>query len=195
MTRSPQLTSLLRVMTVLILAHTIPATRAENPCDVIDHNQYTPTTPWAHLDSDVTVVLRDLDTCVRQGHRLSDLRVFLNGKVLQSIEPIPAPDGQSYLKFRLRVDASGKDERSRWADIITDARRKSSNGVVLFTVGDGKKDEPFASQQVITLVLYPWFTPLVVLGLVLLLVCIVTFGAKSNLLRDNPFDRPNANVN
>jgi hypothetical protein len=181
------------VTIVSTLAFNVRAAQAENPCDVIDHNDITPTTPWAHLDSDVTLVLRELNQCIKQGHREADLRVFLNGKVLQSVSPIPAPDGQSYVKFRLRVNTSDKEERARWADIITDARR--SDGGVLFTLGDGKKLEPFASQQVIKLILYPWFSPLLVAGLALLLACILYLAARSNLLRDNPTSTLNANAN
>jgi hypothetical protein len=124
---------------------------------------------------------------------VSDLRVSLDGRMLSNLKPTVSPSGENYLKFRLQIDAPDKDERARWADIITDARRL--HGVVLFSLGDIKTGQTFASNQVITLVLYPWYAPFIVAGLIGLLVCLIMLGIKSNLLRDNPTDRTNARAN
>jgi hypothetical protein len=166
----------------------------QSACEVMKEGKYTPTTPYATLDSDVVLVLRDLDKCLKDGpYSPADLRVFIAGKMLPSLKPTPSPGGQNYVKFRLRIDTSDKDDRSRWADIINDSRRSTLG--VSFTVGDLRTGVPFPSQQIIKLVLYPWYTPLILVGLIVLLVCLVILGTRSNLLRDNPTEVQNTNAN
>ena len=159
----------------------------QSACEITNGNTWTPTTPYATLESDVTLTLEDLDKCLKEGkdgHRASDLRVFLDGRMLSNLKPTPSPSGQNYVKFRLHIDTSDKEDRNRWADIINDVRR--SHGPVTFSLGDVRTGQPFASRQVITLEIYPHYAPFVVVGLVILLASLIVLGARSNLLRDSP---------
>jgi hypothetical protein len=167
---------------------TVLRAQDQSACEITNGNKWTPTTPWATLDSDVTLVVSDLDACLKEGkegHHVSDLRVFLDGRMLSSLKPTPSPSGQNYLKFRLHIDMA---DRSQWADIINDVRR--SHGPVTFTLADVRTGQPFVSQQVITLDIYPKKTPFVIAGLVVLLLALIVLGSRSNLLRDNPTDEP-----
>ena len=157
-----------------------------NSCEVQKENGITPTTPYvASISDDVTLVLRDLEGCLKQQNILaSDLRVALDGTALPKLSPIPGPANQNYVKFTLRIDAYDRDDRARWAKIIR-AMRHSNNGVT-FTLANGRTGEVFPSRQRVVINLYPSYTPLVIAGLVVLLIGLIVLGIRSNMLRDNP---------
>jgi len=157
-----------------------------NPCDVQEGNNITPTTPYIESTSDdVTVVVQDLDACLKKENILaSDLRVAPDGVLLPKILPISGPARQNYVKFTLRIDPYDRDDRARWAKIIR-SMRQSNNGVP-FTLANGKTGEAFASRQRIVINLYPNYTPYVFAGLVVVLIGLIVLGWKSNMLRDNP---------
>lgn len=157
-----------------------------SPCDVLEGNQITPTTPYiGSISDDVTLVVRDLKSCLKQqGITASDLRVALDGVVLLKLLPTPGPEKQNYVKFTLRIDPYDRDDRTRWAKIVGSMRRYVEG--VTFTVANGKSGQVFASRQRLIINLYPKYTPLVIAGLIVLLICLIVFGIKSNMLRDNP---------
>jgi hypothetical protein len=165
-----------------------------DPCEVVENNFITPTTPFiSNISDDVTLVLRDLDTCLkREGVLVSDLRVALDGTMLPKLSPIPGPAKQNYVKFTLRIDPYDRDDRTHWAKIIR-AMRYSNNGVT-FTLGNGKTGQVFPSRQRIIINLYPSYTSLVTAGLFVLLIGLIALGIKSNLLRDNPSGEKDPNA-
>jgi len=154
---------------------TFQADREMDPCEVQKKNEFTPTTPYVRsITDDITVVVRDLDACLKlQGSTADQLRLALDGTTLPKLLPTMGPSGQNYLKFSLRIDPYDRDDRARWAKIIR-AMRRSAGGVSI--------------TQAILINLYPGYTPLVVAGLALLLICMLVLGYKSNMLRDNPGD-------
>ena len=166
-----------------------------NPCQVIDKNAITPTTPYiSSISNDVTLVLRDLDGCLRQqGAQVSDLRVALDGTMLPNLLPISGPATQNYVKFTFRIDPYDRDDRARWAKIIR-AMRRSDSGVS-FTLFNKKTEQMFESGQTIVINLYPSYTPFVVVGLIVLLIGLIVLGIRSNMLRENPSGQKHTDIN
>ena len=164
-----------------------------NPCEVQEKNNITPTTPYVgSITDDVTLVLQDLDACLMQEKILeSDFRLALDGTMLPKLIPTAGPAKQNYVKFTLRIDPYDRDDRSRWAKIIR-AMRESNNGVT-FTLS--KKDGTlFPSRQRIKINLYPSYTPIVMVGLIVILIGLIALGIKSNMLRDNPTEATDPNA-
>jgi hypothetical protein len=176
------------------LNETVQTDRGLNPCEVQEKNEFTPTTPYVRsITDDVTVVVRDLDACLKaEGSTAFQLRLALDGTTLPKLLPTMGPSGQNYLKFSLRIDPYDREDRARWAKIIR-AMRRSEEGVSI-TLANGKTGQVFPSAHAIVINLYPGYTPLVVAGLAVLLIGMLVLGYRSNMLRDNPGDTHKAGM-
>jgi hypothetical protein len=120
------------------------------------------------------------------------LRLFIAGHLLPTDPQSSLVVDQGYINFQLTSLSSGdSDEKRAWILIFTEARRQP-NGVVPISVGLPKELQPFASDAFISLRIYPWYTPYVVVGLVLLLIAVLVLGWQSDLLRDVTHGRPAA---
>jgi hypothetical protein len=155
-----------------------------SPCDIVEKNNVTPTTPEASLHQDVTVVFRDLKSCLelRNSNDLTKYRLMLDGRTLTALKPIPNRQ-ESYLKFALQFDPHDEKQRKDWEDIVR-ADRRSEN--VTITVVDTTTNDVSFSTQFLKFDVYPAYTRWVVVGLVVLFVSLVLLGWKSGMLRDNP---------
>ena len=171
-----------------------PGSEREDPCEVVEGNTSTPTTPWAKLDQDVTVVLRNVEQCLqdRKAKDASSWGLAIDGKILKKLTAKPNVK-ESYIKFSLDVNAPAPEDRTAWVDIIRSARQARGSGLSI-TIFDTGKNEFFRSRQLIVLDLYPWYSKWIVVGMVVLLIAMIGLGARSNLLRDNPAGTRDPNV-
>lgn len=120
------------------------------------------------------------------------LRLFISGHLLPTDPQSSLVVDQGYINFQLTsLSKDDSDEKRAWVLIFTEARRQP-NGVVPISVGLPKELQPFASEAFISLRIYPWYTPFVIVGLLLILIEVLVLGWKSDLLRDVTRGRPPA---
>jgi hypothetical protein len=88
---------------------------------------------------------------------------------------------QDYLKFDLKMDPA--NNRDQWVKVLT-AARETRDHKVNISVGHPASKEVFVSELFITFNVYPWYSSLVVAGLLVLLVVLVLLAWKTYLLRN-----------
>jgi hypothetical protein len=145
----------------------------------------------AKLGDDITVAIPGLKKWAGgQNHDYHSLRLVLAGHMLPTIQPSLVNLTQEYINFTLKPDTADDGDRVSWLLILQAARRKNGHNSIPITVGIQKEGQPFESNQYITLQVYPSFTWMVVVGLVLLLISIVLLGKLTGLLRNSDKTSP-----
>jgi hypothetical protein len=149
------------------------------------------TSTGTRLGDDITVAIPGLKKWTRdKSHDYHSLRLVLAGHMLPKIQPNLVNLTQEYVNFTLKPDTTDDGDRISWLLILQAARRENAHNSIPITVGTQSEGQPFESNQYITLQVYPWFTWLVVVGLVLLLISIVLLGKLTGLLRSTDKTSP-----
>jgi hypothetical protein len=157
---------------------------------VVPELQGIKTSDRIRLGSQVTICIKGLHQWIKEGNDPNSLRLFLGGHMLSSTEPAAlSPASQEYVNFVLEFDSTDKHDRATWAEIF-DAVRNSEEGRISVTVGDSKNRQAFESDIYATFVLYPWFTRLALLLVIVLLVILVMLATNTDLLRDTSAGHP-----
>lgn len=151
---------------------------------VVESNGDMRTQEWFELNQSVTVALYGLRDWAHRGeNNPNDLRLYLAGRMLPNSEPTGYMLSQQYLNFRPTLDAADRDA---WVQILTEARKRP----ITLTVGPKNSKQPFESTVDATLNVYPPWTPVVIVLVVLLLTVLVLLGRNTALLREGNNDTP-----
>src|SRR5258708_33604247 len=145
------------------------------------------TSSWTELNDRVTVVVAGLhEWSATSKNDPGDLRLFLAGRMLLKAEPAMINRAQNYITFLLDVDPADRD---LWVEVLSEARKAEDHRVSM-SVGIKGTKQPFESNDYVTLNVYPWYTPGVLGLLVVLLIGLKYFEAKTTLLGVVPLDSP-----
>jgi len=157
--------------------------------DVSSHGILSSTA--TRLGEDITIAIPGLNKwAIEQKHDYHSLRLVLAGHMLPKIQPNLVNLTQEYVNFTLKPDATDDGDRTNWLLILEAARRENAHNSIPITVGTLNEGQPFESNLYVTLQVYPWFTWLVVVGLVLLLVSMVFLSKLTGLLRNDDKTSP-----
>lgn len=156
-----------------------------DPPEVVYNNGKVTMNSWVESGDTITVPICGLEAWIKNGqdHNPLNLRLFLAGRLLKGSAPIVANVAQQYLNFKLDLENADQEDRAIWVEILN-AARKTPQGRIVISVGILDKYQPFVSHVYVTLNVYPWYTPLVIALLAVLLVSLMFLGWRSNLLRD-----------
>jgi len=148
------------------------------------------TSDHVRLGAQVTVCVKDLHQWINEGNDPNSLRLFLGGHMLPLTPPSGiSPATQDYVNFVLAFDSRNREVRATWAEIFDTVRNADNRGISI-TVGDSSSRQAFKSAEFVVFDLYPWFTSLALLLVLLLLVALVLLAMHTNLLRDTAAGRP-----
>ena len=151
---------------------------------VVPSNGVMKTQSWFELNQTVTVALAGFRDWAHRGkNNPENLRLYLAGRMLPKSEPVGFMLSQQYLNFRPTLDAADRDT---WVQILTEARKRP----ITITVGPNDSKQPFESTVVTTLNVYPYWTPLVIILLGVLLMALIYLGRYTPLLREGSNDSP-----
>jgi hypothetical protein len=147
---------------------------------VVASNAHAVTTVKSELDAPITVVVNGLQEWIQAGNKASDLRLFLSGQMITKNEPTLISARDEKVMFQLEINPQDRDT---WVQILFEARRASDHSVP-FSIGPKDTKQPLDSAVDLELQVYPSYTPLIILLLIVLLGSMMVLGHRSDLLRE-----------
>jgi len=150
------------------------------------------TTRQLKMGQQITVCIMGLyDWIYRQKKNPDTLRLFIGGSLLPNMRPTSiSPANQEYLNFTLQMDTANSDDWKAWAAIV-DAARHSHQNQLPITVGIADSRYIYESNAAVTIPPYPSNWPWLVGAFSLLLLALIYFAAKTDLLRYAVGKKPN----
>ena len=143
--------------------------------------QAAPAAEPAELKDLLKVEVRDLEAWLKDPkNTIASLRLFLAGVELKNVAPVLASTNPGALLVRLEPENDKEGViRKAWVQILQTAYHRP----IEISVGVSGQ-APFASKATVALQVYPDYTWLVLLFLLLVVIGIGVLGKFSNILRD-----------
>lgn len=128
----------------------------------------------------VSVDKDSLSQWTKAGNDPKKLVLILNGRMLKGVYGDPPSDGKEDFKFDLKRLADNEENRKAWNALLSRAKAKTS-----MTLSVGLENKPVSyGEATFTLVVFPWYSPWVIVSLVLLLAIFLYLAHKSDIIRD-----------